>query len=326
MGKLKIAIAIGSTCMGCDMSIIDINERILELHEIADIVFWVLGADGKFADIEAMEDGEIDITLHHGTIRTEEHVHIAKLFRQKSKLMVSFGACSNFGGIPSLCNLTTPEAIFNQAYLNPDYNTNPEGILPSTESKDDGHTLTLPALLGSGLRLKDVVDVDYFIPGCPPEPPLIGKLLDVVVNYVKTGELPPKGTIIAEEKAECDECPRIRENKMVDHFYRVYEKEPDPDRCLLEQGFFCMGPATRGGCGSVCIRANMPCRGCMGPPPGVKDQGAKMMDAIASIMATEREKEMTEEEVKALIDTIPDPVGTFYRFGLQNALINHRRD
>ena len=86
-----------------------------------------------------------------------------------------------------------------------------------------------------------------------------------------------------------------------------------------------MGPATRGGCGSRCINVGMPCRGCMGPTAEVKDQGAKMISAIASILGVENEKDLSEDDVEKLINQIKDPVGTFYRFSLPVALVNKKR-
>jgi F420-non-reducing hydrogenase small subunit len=164
--------------------------------------------------------------------------------------------------------------------------------------------------------LPQVVPVEYFIPGCPPPVDLILK----AVNAFATGTLPPVGSVIASNKALCDECERVREDKKITKIVRPHQIIPDPKKCLLEQGLICMGPATRGGCGQKCLKANMPCRGCFGPPPGVIDQGAKMLSALASIYQTEDEK-----DIKRLVDEVTDPAGTFYRFGLANSLLKRKR-
>ena len=86
-----------------------------------------------------------------------------------------------------------------------------------------------------------------------------------------------------------------------------------------------MGPATRTGCGETCIKANQPCQGCFGPLDGVVDQGAKALSMVASILGLDGEKDMSEEEVKKLIDSIADPAGTVYRFSLASSLLRRKR-
>ena len=171
-----------------------------------------------------------------------------------------------------------------------------------------------------------VVDVDYYLPGCPPEPPQIWAVLQVVVGALTEGApLPPKGSIVgATNVAVCEECPLEKQEKSITRFYRPYEIIPEPDVCLLEQGLVCMGPATRAGCGALCPQANMGCRGCYGPLDGVEDQGAKMLSAIASVVgvgdAGEDEEEL-EEKINAVMDSLVDPAGTFYRFSMAHSML-----
>ncbi len=140
-----------------------------------------------------------------------------------------------------------------------------------------------------------------------------------MVGALATGTLPPAGAVIASEKTLCDECDRVKEEKSISKIYRPHQIIPDPKKCLLEQGLICMGPATRGGCGSRCIKANMPCRGCFGPPAGILDQGAKMLSAIASIHTAE-----SEEDIAKMVNEIVDPAGTFYRFGMSVSLLKRK--
>jgi len=251
--KIKLAIGLGSTCAGCDIAILDLKEKILDLASLAEIVFWPTAMDFKLSDLERIGKNEIDISLQHGTIRTSEQEHIAHLLRERSKVMIAFGSCSCFGGIPGLCNLTSREEIFETVYKETPSTVNPEFITPQTEITQDGHHLTLPELYNDGKALPQIVDVDYYLPGCPPAVELIERLLPIITNFLETGELPPKGTVIASDKTLCDECPLTKENKMISKIFRPHEIIPDPKRCLLEQGIFCMGPATRGGLGARCI-------------------------------------------------------------------------
>lgn len=322
--KLKLAIGLGSTCSGCDIAILDLAEKILDVVAVADIVFWPTALDFKLRDLERFGAGEIDLGLYHGTVRTSEHEHVARLLREKSKAVLAFGSCACFGGIPGLCNLTTRAQIFQTVYQDTPSTVNGDSVRPQTRTKVGDFELTLPELHEEGRSLSQVVDVDCSLPGCPPSVELIAKLLPTM-TLMQSGVFPPKGTVIASDKTLCDECPLTRENKSISRIVRVHEIIPDPKRCLLEQGILCMGPATRGGCGTGCINALMPCRGCMGPPAGVKDQGARMIGALASILGVEDEKRLSEEEVAGLMDQIKDPVGTFYRFTLPTALLNQKR-
>ncbi|MCK4978028.1 MAG: hypothetical protein KAS36_13930, partial [Anaerolineales bacterium] len=163
-------------------------------------------------------------------------------------------------------------------------------------------------------------------PGCPPEPPQIWAVLQVVVAALTEGApLPPAGSIIgAGTSAVCEECPLEKHEKAITRFYRPYEITPEPGLCLLEQGIVCVGPATRSGCGALCPQVGMGCRGCYGPPEGVIDQGGKMLSAIASVIGAgdaSMEEDELEREIQAVVDTIPDPAGTFYRFSMAHSLL-----
>jgi F420-non-reducing hydrogenase small subunit len=139
-----------------------------------------------------------------------------------------------------------------------------------------------------------------------------------VIDILQNGKpLPPKGTVLgASEKSCCDECPRQRNVKKIKQFRRPFEAVTDPELCLMEQGIVCMGPATRSGCGAKCVKAGVPCRGCYGLPANIRDQGAKMASAIASVIDSTDPKEINQ-----IIDGIADPLGTFYRFSLADSML-----
>ena len=316
MAKLKLAIYWAASCGGCDVAILDTNERILDIAEIADIVFWPIALDFKYSDVEAMEDKSIDICLFNGAVRTSEQEHVAKLLRAKSKAMVAFGACACFGGIPALANFSNRAEVFERAYIEAPSNDNSDHTFPQTLTTVEEGDLELPEFYDTVLTLAQVVDVEYFVPGCPPPVDIINKIVDALAS----GQLPPVGTVFASDKSLCDECDRVKEEKKITRIYRPHEIIPDPEKCLLEQGIICMGPATRGGCGQRCINANMPCRGCFGPPPGVTDQGAKMLSALASIYDVK-----DEAEIKQMVEEVVDPAGTFYRFGMSSSMLKRKR-
>ncbi|MGB2826738.1 MAG: F420-nonreducing hydrogenase, partial [Dehalococcoidales bacterium] len=279
MTKPKVALYWAASCGGCDVAVLDTNEKLLEIAGIADIVFWPMALDFKYHHVEEMADASIDLCLFNGAIRTSEQEQIAKTLRAKSKIMVAFGACACFGGIPALANFNDRASIFERAYMEAPSNNDNNGVFPQTSSKVPEGELELPEFYDTVSTLAQVVDVEYFVPGCPPPVDIIMR----VVSLFASGQLPPVGSVIASDKTLCDECERVKEEKKITKIYRPHEIIPDPKKCLLEQGIICCGPVTRGGCGQRCLAANMPCRGCFGPPLGVDDQGAKLISAIASI-------------------------------------------
>jgi F420-non-reducing hydrogenase small subunit len=281
--KLKMAVYWAAACGGCCVSVLDVHEKLFDVVAAADLVFWPIALDTKYKDVEEMPDKNIDITLFNGAIRNSENEHMAKVLREKSKLLVAYGSCAHMGGIPGLANFSTKEDLLSRVFEESESVINPDKIRPIPEYDVTEGKLYIPEFYNDVRSLSQVVPVDYSIPGCPPQ---TERLLAVFTAIVTGAELPPRGTVIgAENKAQCEECTRKKsENKKIKKFYRPWEIKDDGVTCFLEQGILCMGPATRAGCGHRCIKGNAPCRGCYGPPPGAADPGAKMMSAIASII------------------------------------------
>jgi F420-non-reducing hydrogenase small subunit len=232
--------------------------------------------------------------------------------------MCAFGSCAAEGGIPSLANLYDRESIFDYVYRKSPSLDNPQGIVPQPEVIVPEGKITIPRFWNTVRSLRQAVDVDYIIPGCPPQSDRIAEVVAAVVDIISNGKpLPPKGTVLgASEKCCCDECQRDKDVKKIKKFVRPFEIEADPRICLLEQGIVCLGPATRSGCGAKCPSANAPCRGCYGLPSNVRDQGAKMASAIASVIDSN-----DPVEIDNIIATLPDPLGTFYRFSLADSFL-----
>lgn len=311
--KPKLAIYWAASCGGCEIAVLGLQEKLLDVAAAFDIVFWPCVMDAKVRDVEAMPDKSIDVCLFNGGIRTSEQESMAHLMRDKAKVLVAFGSCAHEGCIPGLANVTTREQIFEAAYLDATSTVNPERVVPQTYSRVDGVTLTLPEFYDTLKTLGQTVDVDYVIPGCPPESERVGEAIDAILD----GRLPEAGAVIGVDTTVCDECDRKREEKKIRAFKRTWEIVPDSETCLLEQGLICCGIATRAGCGALCPEVNSPCIGCYGPNDGVEDFGARMMTALASIIDSEE-----PEEIDRIIrEGIPDPVGTFYRFSLAASLL-----
>ncbi|MBI4286144.1 MAG: oxidoreductase [Chloroflexi bacterium] len=317
MAKLKVALYWAASCGGCEIGQLQIGEKILKLVEVADIVFWPVAIDVKYKDVEAMPSKSIDVCLFNGGIRNSEQEHIAKMLREKSKVMIAYGACAYGGGIPGLANLFNKQTIFDRVYLETPSTLNNDHTVPQPKTKVPEGELNIPEFYDSVKTLRQTIDVDYVIPGCPPEERTTWLALEALIS----GKLPPKGTVITHNaKAVCDDCSRKRDVKKVKKFYRTFEMIPEPEICLLEQGLLCAGITTRGGCGAPCPQANMPCTGCYGPVAGVIDQGAHFLSAVASVIDSNN-----PEEVRKIIDDIRDPVGTFYRYSLPDSLLGRAR-
>jgi F420-non-reducing hydrogenase small subunit len=316
--KPKLALYWAASCGGCEIAVLDIKEKILDVDAAFDVVFWPVAVDFKVRDVEAMDDGEITLCLFNGAVRTSDNEYMANLLRRKARVLVAFGSCACEGCIPALSNTTTRRATLDWAFRDSPSTDNPGDVRPQTQTVTEFGTLELPEFWETVRTLDQVVDVDYYVPGCPPQAHQIWAVLETVIDILQNGKpLPPKGSILgAGDKTCCDECPRVREEKRITGFVRPHEIIPDPDTCLLDQGILCMGPATRSGCGALCVTVGVPCRGCYGPAPNSKDQGTKMVAALSSVIDSQ-----DPAVIEQILDGIVDPVGTFYRFSMAKATL-----
>src|SRR5512140_935020 len=309
--KPRFAMYWAAGCGGCDIAVLNIEELLLEVGATFDVVFWPAAMDAKYADLEAMPDRSIDLTLFSGGIRSTENEHLAHVLRAKSRLLVAFGSCACEGCIPGLANLGTVEDLLGASFGG-DRADISDAARPLESWAVDGTELHLPALLPLLGTLDQTVPVDYYMPGCPPESARIAEVMRLVLAAIAgTATLPAPGSVLgAGTSTVCDECARTRNVKRISRFVRIQDLQRiDPELCLLEQGLPCNGPATRDGCGAPCPAVNAPCVGCYGPTDNVADYGARLMSAFASVVdATE------PAEIEAILAGIVDPVGQFYRF------------
>ena len=319
----KLAMYWAASCGGCEMAILSLDERLFALNDSFEVAFCPCLVDAKIADLEALPDGDIAVALFNGGIRTNDDRAMASLLRQKSRTLIAFGSCAHEGCIPGLANLRSPQEHIRSSFLENSTTANARRITPKSSTQVKEGTLHLPLWNDRLTTLAQNVPVECFLPGCPPEPHRVAELFRMISGE---DEMPPAGSVIgAGSSTVCAECPRERGRKNASRFYRIHEKTTDPSLCLIEQGILCMGIATRDGCGCRCPAANIPCSGCYGRPEGVSDQGAAMISALASVIDIGHAEGLSSREIydriDAVINTLPDYVGTFWKYSLADSLL-----
>jgi F420-non-reducing hydrogenase small subunit len=320
----KLAFYWNASCGGCEEAVVDLGEGLAALLARVDVVLWPVALDHKRHDVEALPDGAIDVAFVNGAVRLTEQDEWAQLLRRKARIVVAFGACAHLGGVVGLGNLSERQELLDAAYRAPASVSNPGGPLPGQPVMAGGHDLTLPALLSRTLPLSEVIAVDYVLPGCPPTPALVA----AAVERLLSGELPPRRPepgpgappVLAPNAALCESCPRAGtrpETLEIAALRRLATTALD-ERCFLAQGLVCLGPGTRQGCQPGCLEVGMPCRGCFGPLDGVRDAGAAMLSAFASLFAG------GEADRARLAQELVDPAGTFWRYSFAAGLLPRR--
>lgn len=277
---VKVAQEWLNSCSGCEIAIVDMGERLLDILEVASFVHSPVLMDHKYlgqvGDGKHIDIPEADVGIVSGGVRNEEHVEVLEEMRRKCKILVAHGTCATHGGIPAMSNSYTTDELLKRVF-----STETTDVPQSYPSEE------IPPLLDACYALDEKVRVDVYLPGCPPHPDHVFEAL-VALATGKPLELPGKSV--------CDQCPTVREGKgqlktlrrfLQSPHYKAPDEPLDKMRCILEQGMLCMGPVTRAGCGGNkitprCITARVPCRGCYGPVKQNGNQRLDMLNALAS--------------------------------------------
>ncbi|GIV15322.1 MAG: oxidoreductase [Armatimonadota bacterium] len=149
MSKKRIATVWLDGCSGCHMSFLDMDERLIEVFQQADLVYSPL------VDLKEFPE-QVDITLVEGAVSSEEDLHKIRMVRERTKILVAFGDCAVTGNVPSMRNPFGAKATLQRAYL--------ENVTLHPQVPREA----IPALLEKVRPVHEVVKVDVFIPGCPP--------------------------------------------------------------------------------------------------------------------------------------------------------------
>jgi len=166
MAKPKLATCSLAGCFGCHMSLLDIDERLVELIDLVDF-------DKSPLDDKKAFDCSVDIGLVEGGCANEHNVRVLRQFRAHCRILVSVGACAINGGIPAMRNLVSLRECLEEAYLNGP-TVEDGGMIPNDED--------LPLLLDRVYPSHEIVKIDYFLPGCPPSADTIWAALKALLT------------------------------------------------------------------------------------------------------------------------------------------------
>lgn len=164
MSKVKLATLWFSGCAGCHMSLLDVDELLIDLAGRIQL------CNSPITDLKVFPDDGVDVTLIEGAVGNEEHLHLAKVAREKSKILISFGDCAVTGNVPALRNGLSADGMIEDVYGR---GTTTNGALPYD---------VVPHLLDRVRPVHEVVPVDYFLHGCPPPASLIAKAITALLD------------------------------------------------------------------------------------------------------------------------------------------------
>jgi F420-non-reducing hydrogenase small subunit len=272
---MKASIVSLTCCAGCVSSLLNFGENLQEmlLNEL-ELVYYP-----TFIDLREIPN--VELAIVEGGVRTVKDQEMIREVRAKSRILVSLGQCATDGGITSLGNVSSARRLIEHAYT--------------------GSTLSrLPELEDFMYPLDHFVDVDYYIPGCPPMPFTI---VHAIRNIIM-GKSPDR-----HEKVVCTECNRKILASRLDRLYEIYEKEADPDICMVSQGFTCLGSLTRDGCGAPCPRNGFICYGCRGPPDSFLFRSQDVYSFMVRVFSTRTG--ISEERIRRELHKGPFVFHTF---------------
>jgi len=252
-------------------------------------------------DVKAIPD--VDVGIVEGCVANSENEMLVKELREKCDVLIALGTCACFGGIAGLRNLNQASNVVYTSYVESE-STVKNDVVPLSP--------LIPTLLEHVKPVSEVVKVDAIIPGCPsPHELIINSLRNVIRG---TDFKIPMHNLCYQCSRGCKEMLSGKREFINDAIRPVMELETiDPDTCFLEQGVLCMGLKTREGCEARCIANGMPCRGCMGPAPHVKETGAKWINALGSLLPG------------GAMRFRHDLVGTGYRYTLPISMMPYKK-
>ena len=239
--RARLSIEWLSGCSGCELGIVDLHEKLLDVLQEVQLVRVPILMDTK--DYVPAEVGIIT-----GSIRTDHDVEAAHKMREACDKIIAFGTCPVYGGPHSSAYAHTTDELLDGAFRR------------NASTETDTTPQDVPQLLDGNRPLDSEIEVDLYIPGCPPHAAFI---FEGLLSLLRGRE-----SKIARHNV-CFNCPRTMTRTDVATLRRAYDGDFDPDVCFLSQGCLCFGSVTLDRCLSPCMRVGVPCFSCGGPSEAI---------------------------------------------------------
>ncbi len=290
--KTKLSIEWLSGCSGCEIAFADLHEKLLKVLDAVELVRIPILMDTK-------EYVPADIGMITGSIRTSHDVEAAHRMRDSCSTIIALGTCPVYGGPHGGTYAHTNDELLQGAFT----------ANPTTRTREVPDQV--PELLDEARTLDTEIDVDVYIPGCPPHPAFILESLQALL----LGREPKIG-----QHNVCFKCNRRMDKSDVSSLRRSYEGSFDPDVCFLSQGCLCFGSVTLDRCLAPCPQAGVPCFSCGGPSvPVILEPQKDVRSLVASRMA-----HLTEIPEQTIVEAIEKQAKTHYTYAMASSIFRKK--
>lgn len=280
-------------CGGCHVAIVDLHEKILQFLESVQIQKCPVLTDEKLYP-------EAEIGILTGSIRTEHDRHAALEMRKKCKTIIAFGTCAVYGGLHGAGLAHSKEEIIDHVYKK----------CPTTK------TDTVPATAVDGLEqvvipIDEVIDVDLYMPGCPPHAHFIFEALTAIVE----GREPS-----VRQESICGACNRVMKKTEVAELKSSVDEVMDEELCFLSQGHICLGSVTLDRCLAPCPNHGIMCTGCAGPTMQILTEPNRDLRTEVS----QRMSQLTSIPAEAIKARMEQSAKTHYAYAMATKMIGNK--
>lgn len=290
--KARVSIEWLSGCSGCELGIVDLHEKLLQVLDEIELVRMPILMDTK-------EYVEAEIGMLTGSIRTEHDVHAAREMRRTCKAIVAFGTCPVYGGPHSSAYPHSTDELLDGAYRK------------NASTKGDTVPSDVPRLLPRNRPLDSEIQVDLYIPGCPPDPTYIFEGLLSVVRG--------RPTTIG-RRSVCFHCNRKMVKTATSELRRAFDGHFDPELCFLSQGCLCFGSVTLDRCLAPCMKVGVPCFSCGGPSePIILEPQKDVRTEVATRMS-----HLTRIPYEKIVEEIEHQAKTHFAYAMASPVFQQK--
>ncbi len=290
--KLKLNTEWLSVCGGCHVGIVDLHEKMLDVLGAVELQHCPVLTDVK-------DYPPADVGILTGAIRNEHDRRAAEGMRKSCSKIIAFGTCAVYGGLPGANLAHSREDVLDAVYAK------------SPTTQGDAPTREVSPLEKLVTPLDEVIDVDLYLPGCPPHAAFI---FDALLSLVENR--PPK----AGDESVCARCQRAMAKTQVAAIKANHEGLPDPKQCLLSQGYLCLGSVTLDRCLAPCPNLGVPCTGCAGPTLQIlKEPNRDLRTEVAERMAR-----LTNIGEAAVVQAMERNAKTFYAYAMASKMVGQK--